>query len=161
MKVLIGVDSSSFSEDAVQHVIDSPWPKDTTFLVVSVVPQIFIGPGEAVAPRAVTELIEQQQQFHKEVAESTARRLVSAGLKAVARTPYGDPRAMLEEAARSERADLMIVGSHGRSGIQKLLLGSVAAHVVAHAPCPVLVVRVPAWKKAEKRELAVASKSTA
>jgi universal stress protein A len=46
--------------------------------------------------------------------------------------------------ARREKADLIVVGSHGRSGMAKLLLGSVAAHVVSHAPCSVLVVRPPA-----------------
>jgi hypothetical protein len=50
------------------------------------------------------------------------------------------------------------VGSHGRSGLKKLLLGSVATHVVTHAPCPVLVVKTPAWKKLEPEvERAVAA----
>jgi nucleotide-binding universal stress UspA family protein len=50
---------------------------------------------------------------------------------------------VLEETVAVEHADLLVVGSHGRTGIKKLLLGSVASHVVAHAPCPVLVVKMP------------------
>ena len=53
----------------------------------------------------------------------------------------GDPREALIEMARREGADLIVVGSHGRSGLTKLLMGSVASHVVTHAPCDVLVVR--------------------
>jgi nucleotide-binding universal stress UspA family protein len=53
----------------------------------------------------------------------------------------GDPREMLIEEARSERADLVVVGSHGRTGLDRLLMGSVASHVVTHAPCSVLVVK--------------------
>jgi universal stress protein A len=56
----------------------------------------------------------------------------------------GDPRHALVQEARQERVDLIIVGSHGRSGMAKLLLGSVASYVVSHAPCNVLVVRRPA-----------------
>jgi len=55
----------------------------------------------------------------------------------------GDPRSALVDEARQEHADLIVVGSHGRSGLSKLLLGSVASHVVAHAPCSVLVVKAP------------------
>ena len=53
----------------------------------------------------------------------------------------GDPGEAIIEAARSERADLIVVGSHGRSGVGRFLIGSVSDHVVRHAPCPVLVVR--------------------
>ena len=53
----------------------------------------------------------------------------------------GDPREALVDTVRAENADLLVVGSHGRTGISKLMLGSVASHVVAHAPCDVLVVK--------------------
>ncbi|HEU4672106.1 MAG TPA: universal stress protein, partial [Candidatus Limnocylindrales bacterium] len=45
------------------------------------------------------------------------------------------------EAAVSERADMIVVGSHGRSGLGRALLGSVSDFVVRHAPCPVMVVK--------------------
>jgi universal stress protein A len=48
---------------------------------------------------------------------------------------------VIEEVARSESVNLIAMGTHGRSGLQRLLLGSTAERVVQHAPCPVLVVR--------------------
>ncbi len=48
--------------------------------------------------------------------------------------------ALLDEAAR-RRVDLIVVGSHGRTGLTKLMMGSVASHIVTHAPCSVLVVK--------------------
>ena len=54
----------------------------------------------------------------------------------------GDPRDVLVDTARNLHADLLVVGSHGRTGLAKLVLGSVAAHVVTHAPCSVLVVKM-------------------
>jgi nucleotide-binding universal stress UspA family protein len=53
----------------------------------------------------------------------------------------GDPGESIVEAARAEHADLIVVGSHGRGGVGRFLIGSVSDHVVRHAPCPVMVVR--------------------
>ncbi|HXF97042.1 MAG TPA: universal stress protein [Gaiellaceae bacterium] len=53
----------------------------------------------------------------------------------------GDAAEVLEEEAKS--ADLLVVGSKGRSGIASVLLGSVSRHVIDHAPCPVVVVKAP------------------
>jgi nucleotide-binding universal stress UspA family protein len=115
--------------------------------VISAVEPVFIAPGEALAPQAIANYVEQQEAFHKGVAEKGAARLLDAGLVARGMMKRGDPRIVLEETARSEQADLVVVGSHGRSGIKRLFLGSVASHVVTHAPCPVLVVKTPAWQK--------------
>lgn len=54
---------------------------------------------------------------------------------------YGHPGNTIVETAQKEKADLLVVGSHGRSGIEKALLGSVSSFVVTHAPCPVLIVK--------------------
>jgi nucleotide-binding universal stress UspA family protein len=54
-----------------------------------------------------------------------------------------DPRLSIVAVATREAVDLVVVGSHGRSGLQKLLLESVSSHVVAHTPCSVLVVKLP------------------
>jgi nucleotide-binding universal stress UspA family protein len=71
------------------------------------------------------------------------RRAWEAGLEAEALLLTGFPDEALVEAARAHAADLVVVGTHGRRGPARLLLGSVAARVVATAPCPVLVARPP------------------
>jgi nucleotide-binding universal stress UspA family protein len=68
-------------------------------------------------------------------------RATKAGVRAAARTVTGDPSAQIVRTARSTRADLIVIGTHGRRGISKFLLGSVAERVIATAPCPVLTVR--------------------
>lgn len=151
MKVIMGVDSSTFSEAAIRYVCEATWPKGTSFLVISAAAPVFIAPGEALAPQAIASYVAQEEQFYKQVAEQGAARLREAGLVARGILKRGDPRIVLEETARSEQADLLVVGSHGRSGIKKLFLGSVATHVVTHAPCPVLVVKTPAWKQESTR----------
>lgn len=60
---------------------------------------------------------------------------------AVAFVAAGRPTDEIVKAARKWQADLIVIGSHGRTGVQRALLGSVAEAVTRHAPCPVLVVR--------------------
>jgi len=143
MKVLIGVDESPNSWAAVQFVKGNPWPPGSEFRVVSASPPVFLGPGETAAPVAIAQIIAQQEAAARELAERAAGELRSAGLQAEAVMVPADPRSALIDEARHGQVDLIVVGSHGRSGLTKLLLGSVAAHVVAHAPASVLVVKQP------------------
>ena len=143
MVVLIGVDDSPFSKAALEYVKGATWAKGTRLHVVSASPPVFIGPGEAAAPGAIAELVQTQEKYHRGIAEAAAASLKAAGLEVEARMVPTDPRGALIDEAKRIRADLLVVGSHGRSGIGKLLLGSVASHVVSHAPCSVLVVKQP------------------
>jgi hypothetical protein len=60
------------------------------------------------------------------------------------------PADVLCRAAADHGADLLVVGSHGRTGLERLLLGSVAERVIRHAPCPVLCVRARPAPVAER-----------
>jgi nucleotide-binding universal stress UspA family protein len=78
-------------------------------------------------------------------AERDLARLIAraraAGVPVTARLLVGAPHVQIPRAARALRADLVVLGTHGRTGLPRLLLGSVAERVVALAPCPVLTVR--------------------
>lgn len=143
MNVLVALDDSPFSNAALDYVKRFPWPADSRFQAVSAQPPIWIGPGEAVAADAITELNRQQETLHRDIADRGAAMLQGAKLQAEAVVLRGDPRHALIEYASRMKADLIVMGSHGRSGVAKLVLGSVASHVVSHAPCSVLVVRRP------------------
>jgi nucleotide-binding universal stress UspA family protein len=80
---------------------------------------------------------------HEELAARVVGTLKSKNLTASARVLPGDPRDVIVRVAQMERADMVVMGSHGRTGLSRLMMGSVASHVVAHAPCSVLVVRTP------------------
>lgn len=143
MKVLIGVDDSAHAETTLEFVRRMPWPEGTAMIVVSSVQMPFAAYTEAYAPVAVDvgAWLDALTKLHQDVATRGARKLADAGLRAQERVLQGDPREALLEEAKKERADLIVVGSHGRTGIDKLLMGSVATHVVTHSPCSVLVVR--------------------
>jgi universal stress protein A len=68
-------------------------------------------------------------------------RITAAGLTGSVVVMHGTPFQGIMEAAKAQHVDLMIMGTHGRTGLPHLLLGSVTERVVRLAPCPVLVVR--------------------
>jgi nucleotide-binding universal stress UspA family protein len=143
VNILIGVDESPCSNAAVDYVKRFPWPSGTRVRVVSASPPVFVGPGEIAAPAVIAQLMQDQDRMHTQIAERAAQELKAAGLTVDSVMLGGDPRSTLVEEARRTGTDLMVVGSHGRSGITKLLLGSVASYVASHAGCSVLIVKRP------------------
>jgi len=59
----------------------------------------------------------------------------------------GDPAVVIVETAQETDADLIVMGTHGRAGLTRLVMGSVAEEVLRHAPCPVLTIREPVTEK--------------
>src|SRR5262245_64680068 len=125
MKVLIGVDDSPFSRAAIEMVKQGPW-RSAEFIVASASPPIWPGPDQVIAADAVAELNREQEIYYRETAQNAAETLKSAGLNANARLLSGDTRRALIDEARREKVDLIVVGAHGRSGVARLVLGSVA-----------------------------------
>jgi len=143
VKILIGVDESPFSQAALDWVKRVPWPTGTSIRVVSASPPVFMGSAEANAPAVIAQLIQDQNRMHTQIAERAAQALQGPGWTVESAMVQGDPRSTLVDEARRTGADLLVVGSHGRSGLSKLVLGSVASYVSSHAPCSVLIVKRP------------------
>ena len=144
MRILLAFDGSSPSQEAVNEVARRPWPRATVVRIISVVTPYVPGAAEFV-PGATTPLavIEVHEGEAREAAARAADRLSSLGVSVEVATRQGDPATAIVEEADDWKADLIVVGSHGRTGIQRLLLGSVAQAVVSRARCSVEVVRRP------------------
>jgi nucleotide-binding universal stress UspA family protein len=80
------------------------------------------------------------REEHEALAARTAARLRAEGLQAESQVADGNPAHQLVEAAVGWNADLIVLGTRGRTGLKRLLLGSVARTVLQHAPCSVLIV---------------------
>ena len=95
-----------------------------------------------------TELEKTAREHGAKILEQTAAKLNAfasgPGCAITTEMLFGSPESRIVETAEAWNADLVIVGSHGYSRWERLLLGSVSDSVVHHAPCSVLVVRVPA-----------------
>ncbi|HTK31258.1 MAG TPA: universal stress protein [Candidatus Saccharimonadaceae bacterium] len=148
MKILLGVDGSPYSKAAVDRLTKFPFPPDTEVLVLSAAQPVAVAYAMAELPAAsfAPQIYEDEMRQHEEIAARFERQLKDRGFRTRAMVMRGDPRAALIDTARLEHVDMIVVGSHGRTGMTKLIMGSVANHVVTHASCDVLVVRLPATK---------------
>ena len=99
-------------------------------------------PGEGYVSPALYDSLEAtaRRQAQKRLGAIVARARAS-GARASALLLEGMPHEVIARAARSRKADLVVIGTHGRSGLAKLFLGSVAARLVTLSPRPVLTVR--------------------
>jgi nucleotide-binding universal stress UspA family protein len=145
MKIMIAVDGSSSSEPVVEFVARMRWPAGSRVLVVSIANAAasMVGASfEASAASAEIEAIDVRE--HEELVSRASQALRDVGMPCETKVVLGEPANALLQAVRDEGVDLLVMGSHGRTGLSKLLLGSVSAHLVGHSPCSVLVVKRPA-----------------
>jgi nucleotide-binding universal stress UspA family protein len=88
-----------------------------------------------------SSLAEQMHKKGTELASGVVKRLQTAGFQAVGQVDEGDARDVILDWAKKWHPDLVLVGSHGRRGLDRFLLGSVSEAIVRHAGCSVEVVR--------------------
>jgi len=103
----------------------------------------FVPPAQELWHDAGGDLDKARQEIKDrstELAEQAAGRLRERGLKVETTVRDGEPGAAIVEEAREWGADLVVVGSHGHTGLLRMMAGSVSQYVVDHAPCPVEVV---------------------
>jgi nucleotide-binding universal stress UspA family protein len=154
MKILIAIDDSSSSAPAVLAAVHRPWPPNSVFRILRVIDvQAPFEPELAVAANFIetqTALRRDAGVRVQEVRETVAK----TGLSVETRIREGDAGRQIVEEAKEWGADLILMGSHGRTGLKRVLMGSVAHYVVSHAPCSVEVVRragVPLTAQKEDR----------
>ena len=150
IRVLIPTDGSEFAQLALSTVAGQAWPTGSEFLIIAC-PEfpVIVGEYPYYAPEQLTELAKGSEMHAAESASEGAELLSKAGLRVSRQVtePKDTPSRAILAAADSWEADLIVMGSHGRRGFDRLVLGSVSESVALHARCSVQVVR-----KAESRE---------
>lgn len=138
---LVATDGSSPSQKALLRAIELS-KSDGADLRIVTVDDIRVAQAEAMAAVAIMVPYGTIDTANREIAASSQRRAEDAGVRAEAVVvPMADPASEIVRQARKHHAEMVILGSHGRTGIARVLLGSVAEKVVRLAPCSVLVVR--------------------
>jgi nucleotide-binding universal stress UspA family protein len=142
MKLLLAIDDSACSRSAIEFVRRMTWPTGTEVIVLSVAPSRFYLGAEYPGSALYIDEAEKQALVAHEKIVTDARSALTSHIGAIRTIVLqGDPRVGILDAVREEAIDLVVMGSHGRSGLAKLALGSVASHVVTHAACTVTVVK--------------------
>lgn len=94
-----------------------------------------------VSPKAYEDMEAAERAYSQKHLDALVAKARKAGVRVKGLLIPGVAHERIAQAARSRKADLVVIGTHGRTGIAKLFLGSVASRVLAIAPCPVLTVR--------------------
>jgi len=157
MKILVAIDGSGFSRLAVQQAADIAEAKGAEILLLTVSSVVNMGSYAAVAyvPDSSWEVPTKAQAL--EILDEAEAMLFARGLKARTLHRLGGISDTILEVAEHEGVDLIVMGSHGRTGLTRFLLGSVSSQVASHAPCSVLVAKRPASVPAGAEEAAQAA----
>jgi nucleotide-binding universal stress UspA family protein len=143
--ILFPTDFSEGSAQALQYAVDMSKRYGSKLYVVHVIYDIAKATGWYVPHVSMDEMYKDIQEGAKKELERFGVEEL-AGVKNVERRVItGVPHEEIINFVRANKIDLIIMGTHGRKGIDKILFGSTAAQVVRHAPCPVLTVRLPIY----------------
>jgi nucleotide-binding universal stress UspA family protein len=142
MRVLLAIDDSQFSQDAAREVETRLAVPDTTVRVLHVVGS-FVPPAAAIwdAGGSLAGVEEDVEGRFQQLVDDVAARLKVRGITSEGVVRRGDAGKVIIEVAKEWDADLIVVGAHGLTGLETLIMGNVAKQVVDHAPCSVEVVR--------------------
>ena len=143
-RILVPLDGSDFSFRAAKYAINLARLTDGEIICVHAVGDLsyieYMGPGILTVTRYIQETKKQAEEWFSQVRAMAAKE----GVKIKAADTIFNLPSVAESIisyASEQKADLIVIGIRGKSGLKRLVLGSVTSAVVAHAGCPVLVVR--------------------
>ena len=141
-RIIVATDGSKYSDTAVREAIGISKRRGSTLIAISVVPSEGASPFDIVHTEMMKETIVDKEL---KMAECTIKDLkelsAKEGVSVTGLIYTGKPYEAIITTAKEKKADLIVVGSHGRSGIDRLLMGSVTERVIGLAECAVLVVK--------------------
>ena len=141
-RILHPSDFSRASGAAFKKAVEIAKSDRGELMLVHVVSPVVPMAGDGyVSPKMYEEIAASNRAWAQKELDKLVAKAKTSGVRAKAAVLEGAAYDQIVRFARSKRADLIVMGTHGRSGIAKLFLGSVAGRVVAAASCPVLTVR--------------------
>lgn len=104
---------------------------------------VYLIPTPPAGGAGASAFFDENEEAVADRLQLVAQDIQKSGVSVGTTVTTGDPSRAIVQAADEVGADLIVIGTHGRRGVQRLLLGSVAETVLRHAHCPVLAVRLP------------------
>jgi nucleotide-binding universal stress UspA family protein len=140
-RILHPSDFSSASRAAFAKAVALAKQNRAQLIVAHVLtPMLAVGDG-AISADTYAELEAAGRRYGTRQLDALTRRAKKAGVRARGLLLDGTAAEQIVRAARRQRADLIVIGTHGRTGFARFFLGSVASRVMSHAACPVMTVR--------------------
>jgi nucleotide-binding universal stress UspA family protein len=141
-RFLVPVDFSENANQAVECAITLASKLEARVTLLHVIQPLPLGSGDMGMTVPYTYIQELEADITSRM-QAYLERVTAAGLEGEIAVVHGVPFQEILETAKAQQVDLIIMGTQGRTGLQHMLMGSVAEKVVRLAPCPVLVVREP------------------
>jgi nucleotide-binding universal stress UspA family protein len=139
---LVPIDFSTYAEQALDYAVTLAKQLQARVTLLHVIqPPLIAGADMGVWPSPA--FVEELEAAVTRDLEGYLARVTAAGLAGEIAVVHGVPSQEILDIAKARQVDLIIMGTHGRTGLPHILLGSVAEKVVRLAPCPVLVARQP------------------
>src|SRR5262245_45840786 len=138
--ILHPTDFSDYSQRAFQIAIDLASAYGASLIILHVVETL--GPENITFGEVASQL---EPESYRERLRQDLQKMAPPAGSSVCCTHLlaeGDPAMEIARAAKERICDLIVMGTHGRTGLRRLLMGSVAEQIVCHAPCPVLTVKL-------------------
>ena len=137
-KILVPIDFSDHSRKAFAYALKFAEQFGSELELVNVVTPVIYAEG-MVLPAAMENLDQQTEEHAKKELDKMADEAPKVNVRTAVLT--GNPYDEIVTHARKQKTDLLLITTHGRTGLQHFLLGSTAEKILRHAPCPVMVVR--------------------
>jgi len=139
-RLLVPIDGSDPADAALEFALEE-YP-DADITVLSVIDPTDVGYGSIeAAPSTFEHLQKSAEERTQKVLDEAESRAAEHGMTVTGETVIGMPSRAIVEWAENNDVDGIVIGSHGRQGVTRVLLGSVAESVVRRSPVPVTVVR--------------------
>lgn len=146
-RIVVGIDGSELATKALRHaLVVAKEAKARLFVVTATEPSVLIAPGAEMIAVNTAEIIDDLEAIKAKSAQSTlaeAEKIAAEAGVSIEKihVPSSSAADAIITTAEQQGANLIVMGSHGRRGLGRLLLGSQAAEVLAHSTVPVLVVK--------------------
>jgi nucleotide-binding universal stress UspA family protein len=140
-RILVATDLTEASRSAVDEALALAKENEAELMIAHVCEKPNVTHAAAISP----EVFDEWRRNLKEAAQDRLRLFVDEargeGVHAGVLVLFGTPYEAIVEAAQANNADLVVLGTHGRKGVSRFFLGSVASRVISTSPCPVMTVR--------------------
>jgi universal stress protein A len=139
---LVPIDFSEYSTEALEYAIELAGKLQARITLLHVIQSLPMGGADMGVALPYSYIQELEAELNSSM-EGYLKRVTDAGLQGDVSIVHGVPFQEILDTATMRHADLIIMGTHGRTGLRHVLLGSVAEKVMRLAACPVLVTRRP------------------
>jgi nucleotide-binding universal stress UspA family protein len=142
-KVLVPIDFSDYSKSSLRYAVNFAKQFNAEIFLIYVVEPVIYPPDFSMGQIAIPSVNAEWDERAREELKNLAKTEIPEGVKVKTILKNGKPFLEIIDTASEENIDLIIIATHGHSGVEHILFGSTAEKVVRKAPCPVLTLREP------------------